>query len=87
MIVEYFIKIVIPIVFSAVIAAFGWFAYEIQGAVIAGVLSLVVSAVWTSYSWFMASKDALKRKAAERRDLRKARAAIRSAGKRLVTAA
>ncbi|MEZ0233200.1 MAG: hypothetical protein ACAH12_10205 [Methylophilaceae bacterium] len=75
MVVEYFIKIVIPIVFSAFVAAFGWFAYEIEGAVVAGVSSLVISAIWTCYSWFISTRHILKQNLVARRNAMKAKRA------------
>lgn len=52
MLVHYFIKAVIPAVFAAFVAAFGWFAFAYEGAVIGGVSAYVIALVWSFYSWF-----------------------------------
>ncbi|MCB5184833.1 hypothetical protein LG201_06415 [Methylobacillus gramineus] len=57
MVVEYFIKIVIPVVFSTLVAMIGWFADEMAGALIAGGSALAVSAGWTSYSWALSARQ------------------------------
>lgn len=50
MIAQYFITFVIPLVFSSLVAAFGWFAYEEIGAVISGVISFILSASWSHFA-------------------------------------
>lgn len=52
MLVQYFIKVVIPTVFACFVAALGWFAFEYRGAVIGGVAAFVIAIVWSFYSWF-----------------------------------
>lgn len=51
MLAQYFIKIIIPLEAAALVAVFGWFGFEMQGAVVAGVTTLVLSAVWTQYAY------------------------------------
>jgi hypothetical protein len=69
MLIKYFIKIVIPLVFASLVAAFGWFANETTGAVIAGISGLALSASWTCYSWMTASKAlAVSKPSARRRN-------------------
>lgn len=58
MIAQYFIKVVIPLVFSTLLAGFGWFAHEEIGSVVAGISGLVVSAIWTCYSWITGTSQA-----------------------------
>jgi hypothetical protein len=67
MLIKYFIKIVIPLVFASLVAAFGWFANETTGAVIAGISGLVISVSWTCYSWMTASKALVVSKSQPRR--------------------
>lgn len=67
MVIKYFIKIAIPLVFASLAAAFGWFAYETTGAVIAGISGLALSVSWTCYSWMTASKDLAVSKSPSRR--------------------
>jgi hypothetical protein len=50
MITQYFITFVIPLVFSSLVAAFGWFAYEEIGAIAAGVTSFLLSATWSNFA-------------------------------------
>jgi hypothetical protein len=50
MITQYFITLVIPLVFSSFIAAFGWFAYEEMGAVVSGVLTFLITATWSNFA-------------------------------------
>ena len=52
MLVHYFIKVVIQTVFASFVAAFGWFAFAYEGAVIGGVSAFVLAVVWSFYSWF-----------------------------------
>lgn len=52
MLAHYFIKVVIPTVFATFVAAFGWFAFEYQGAVLGGVSAFVLAIVWSFYSSF-----------------------------------
>lgn len=52
MLVHYFIKAVIPAVFAAFVAAFGWFAFAYEGAVIGGVSAYVIAIIWSFYSLF-----------------------------------
>ncbi|ABE49103.1 MULTISPECIES: hypothetical protein [Methylobacillus] len=57
MVVEYFIKIVIPVVFASFVAMIGWFVGEKPGAMIAGGASLALSFGWTSYSWALSVRQ------------------------------
>lgn len=57
MVVEYFIKIVIPVVFASVAAMFGWFAAEKVGAMVAGGVALASALGWTSYSWTLSMRQ------------------------------
>ena len=52
MLAHYFIKAVIPAVFAVFVAAFGWFAFAYEGAVIGGLSAYVIALVWSFYSWF-----------------------------------
>lgn len=57
MVVEYFIKIVIPVVFASFVAMIGWFAGEEIGAMVAGGVALAVSIAWTSYNWALSIRQ------------------------------
>lgn len=78
MIVEYFIKIVIPVVFASFVAMIGWFADEKLGAMIAGGSSLAVSIGWTSYSWSLSERQSrVNERLAQRKQARAKKAARR----------
>ncbi len=56
MLVQYFIKVVIPTVFACYVAALGWFAFAYEGAVIGGVSAFVIAMAWSFYSWFTGNR-------------------------------
>lgn len=79
MIAQYFITFIIPLVFSSLVAAFGWFAYEEIGAVVAGVISFVLSATW---SYFAVMTTRVSRKAKPSKYPRRAATQVRLVAKR-----
>lgn len=79
MIAQYFITFVIPLVFSSLVAAFGWFAYEEIGALVAGVTSFVLSATWSHFAVMTTRAD---RKAKSSNNPRRAVAQVRLMTKR-----
>ncbi|WP_334107581.1 hypothetical protein [Methylobacillus sp.] len=71
MIVEYFIKIVIPVVFASFAAMFGWFAGEKVGAMVAGGVALAAAISWTSYSWTLSMRQSrISERLAQRKRVR-----------------
>lgn len=79
MVVEYFIKIVIPVVFASLAAMFGWFAGEKVGAMVAGGVALAAAIGWTSYSWTLSMRQsriserlAKRKRVREKKTLRRA---------------
>ncbi|MCB5191653.1 hypothetical protein LG198_13020 [Methylobacillus arboreus] len=77
MVVEYFIKIVIPVVFASFVAMIGWFVGEKQGAMVAGGVSLAVSIGWTSYSWSLSVRQSRINERLAKRKQARAKKAVR----------
>lgn len=77
MVVEYFIKIVIPVVFASFVAVIGWFAGEKLGAMIAGGTSLAVAIGWTSYSWALSIRQSRINERLAKRKQARAKKAVR----------